>query len=203
MGPRYIPLAPSNHTTTQQPTTLIPQVTTPHRHLHPPHQITCLDDACPHRGAPLSDGWLKTLPPAESSSAESSPAAGGSTGSGKKGCSGEWGWMGVCGGVGFGVGCWDWGSVVPRREAGWLLCRLLGLCCMTGLRSSHNTSPQTHPNPSLQARAKAAARPVWCAHTTVRARCGGGVGLGLGVGGMRGVSALLQGLVWCVKVAPR
>ncbi len=41
-------------------------------------QITCLDDACPHRGAPLSSGWLTTLPPSGADAAAPSAASAGS-----------------------------------------------------------------------------------------------------------------------------
>ncbi|WIA21123.1 hypothetical protein OEZ85_005438 [Tetradesmus obliquus] len=38
-------------------------------------QVYCLDDACPHRGAPLSQGWLATVTPDAADDASSQPSS--------------------------------------------------------------------------------------------------------------------------------
>lgn len=45
-------------------------------------KVTCLDDACPHRGAPLSAGWLSKAPDSGSSSDGCSSSSGGRGGGG-------------------------------------------------------------------------------------------------------------------------
>ena len=49
------------------------------RRLQPPSlQVSCLDDACPHRGAPLSAGWLaKEKPDGAAAAAPKGKKAGG------------------------------------------------------------------------------------------------------------------------------
>lgn len=65
----------------QPPVTLSSHIPT-----HPAPQVSCLDDACPHRGAPLSAGWLaKDKSEKKPAAPAAGKRAGGGCGSKKKG----------------------------------------------------------------------------------------------------------------------